>query len=315
MIDTETLTKESFLESLAAYDNGAPEPVEKVESTEVAETPEPVEPAAKPAKTEPTKANQNQPDGSKPTEPSVRQKPDDAAKPAKSKWAQNEERKAKTWEQINADRAALAAEKEAVAKARQEIEAARNKATADQPYRDEHGNTAANYSDAAKKLRENGDTANADAADQLAATLAQRETQVRQQHAQQEFQTKWSANYAAQCEKHAALKDPASDLYKETLRIVNELPQFRMEPEGINAAVQAAQILIASRDTENTKAENAKLKAQLEQLNKKLSIGGGAPTSPPSGPKDFASMSQKERKKDLMDRLLSDDRDAGFADD
>lgn len=292
------------MDKLQSIDNGAPEVPAAPVKPETAKVEPPAVDPSKPVADEAAKSE------AKAKEAEVAPKSDDKEK---SKWAKNEERKGKTWEEINAQKAELAREKEAIAKAKAEVEAAR-KAPADQAYRDEHGNTAADYRAVEKQLRAKGENAQADAAAELAATVAGKESQARAQQAQQEAAQGWAKNFAALQEKHADLKKQDSDLYKETLKVIQEFPLIAQRPDGINYAVRAAELNLQSKDTENTKAENAKLKAQIEALNKKLSIGGGAPTSPVPEAKSFADMSNKDQGAYLLERAQQADRDRGFAD-
>jgi chromosome segregation ATPase len=306
-------SKDDFLNQLQALDNGEPEekvfvkPDAKATDTKAETKVEPKPEAKVEKEDEPTaEADKSQSKGEA-------KKPDDQQK-APSKWAKNEERKAKTWEQINAERQQIAAEKEALAKAKAELESAK-KTPVDQPYRDEHGNTVKDVRDAVKALRGKGDAASYKTADELEAYaehLAQKEGQYRQEQHVKSLQDGWAKNYSALSEKHPDLKKQDSELYKATVAVIHEFPYLTQRADGINAAVKAAQLQLDAANVENTRAENAKLKAELEKLQKKLSLAGGPPTSPNTKAKSSDDMDHKELGEFLRKQAAEGDAERGF---
>jgi hypothetical protein len=91
-----------------------------------------------------------------------------------SKFAQEQNRKAKTWEQINAEKEALKAEREAVRREREEWGKQReqSKAAETSSFRDEKGYTAEDYEAAAKEFDADGDSQLAKAARAKANVLS-----------------------------------------------------------------------------------------------------------------------------------------------
>lgn len=235
----------------------------------------------------------------------------DAAVKEKSKWAQNEERKATTWQTINAEKEALKAEKEAITREKAEFEKSK-KAPADSTFRDEHGYTSKDYKKVAEDFRAKGDQAMAEAADKLAANLSQKEQQAQQDQAQQSFIESWKKNYEALCEKTPALRDKDSPIAKATVKILTEFPLLTRDVNGVGYAVRAAELQLRTQEFDGTKSELTKLKAEHEKLLKKLSIGGGSPTGAPAADKSFNEMSSTEQQKYLEQKVHQHDRDAGF---
>lgn len=100
-------------------------------------------------------ANPEKPDASQPTEkpPAKEEKADeppktessrqDQGKDNRSKWAQEQERRGKTWQQINQEKAAIQAERDQFKLEREQFEA-QQRSQAEQA-QDEHGFTAAQY--------------------------------------------------------------------------------------------------------------------------------------------------------------------------
>ena len=87
-------------------------------------------------------------------------------KKQESRFAQENARKAKTWEQINAEKEAIKAEKEALRREREEWGKQReqSKIAETNSYRDEKGYTAEDYEAAAKEFEADGDSQLAKAA-------------------------------------------------------------------------------------------------------------------------------------------------------
>lgn len=309
---TEAPGKDEFLNQLQALDNsGADMDLDRA-----------VEAKAEPAKTEPAAK-----------EPEVKQEvaPKEAVKPTeakadeavetkqegKSKWAKEQDRKARTWEQINAEKQALANEKAALEKARKEVESTR-RTPADQPYRDEYGNTVQDIRNAVKAMRAKGDAEAYKQAEQLEAygeSLMAKEAQHRTEAAQRELQEGWAKNFADLAEKNPDLKKADSDLYKATVAIINRAPYLTGRPDGINAAVEAAQLQLEAKSLSSTREELAKLKTEYEKLQKKLSISGGSPTAPAPKAKSPDDMDHKELGNHLRKLAAEGDAERGFAGD
>lgn len=228
-----------------------------------------------------------------------------------SKWAQNEARKARTWQEINAEKEALKAEKEAITREKQAIEQSRRMAAPD-AYRDEHGHTAKDYKQVAEKYRRDGDGSMADAAEKLAQNIGEKEQQFAQQRQQAGLQAAWTANYEKSLDKYPDLKDQNSAFFKEVMQTVKDFPALQYDPDGLKHALRLADVTRQAREFEGTKTELSKLKEEHSKLQKKLSIAGGPPTGAPSEPKAFDAMSLSEQRAHLERAANSHDRSSGY---
>jgi hypothetical protein len=309
MTDTEP-TEDSVLALAADFDAGKDidTPVQKP-VPENKQAAEPVEKSVEvEAKKETEEAKGEKPEvNSKESEAKATESPE--AK-EQSKWAQNKERKEKTWQEINAEKEALKAEKEAIAREKAEIQKA--KAATSDVYRDKHGATKQDYLEVAKQLRAKGETAQADAAEKLAADLATEEQQFKQQKAMEERQAAWKKDYEELTAKKPELKDQNSELHKRTIKVIEHFPLLAQNEGGLKYAVRAAEIELQAEEFEGTKAEFAKLKTEYEKLIKKTQIGSGVPTSSPKENKSFDQMTLKEQEKYLEQAAYEHDRATGL---
>lgn len=301
MPDTEVeVTAESLLANCAAEDAGAPAktaeaapaaPAKAKAPTpkEAADTEEPIA-ATEPDTSKIDKTESTTTEGEKP----------------KSKWAKNEERKTQTWEQINADKLAIKAERDELQRQRDEFQQSK---ISTQELRDEHNASAKEYREAAAQFKAKGDIAMAEAAEKLAGNLEVKEQGMRQQQAMQEGAAKWTKNLADLTVKHPTLADNDSPLSKAALKVLEVFPDLKRNPDGIKYAVRAAEIELQAATFDGTKAELTKLKADYAALQKKLTISGGSPTDPIPAKKSFSDLSQKDARRSLEQAAEQHDRD------
>jgi len=301
MADTE-VTKDQLLSMAAEFD--------AKQGIEPAADSAPAVEDAEPVKDEAVK-EESKPKADKPvSEDSKTKEAAEATEAKKSKFAANEERKGKTWQEINAEKEALKAEKEAIAREREEIQKAKASATV---LRDEHGASAEDYRAAAKTLLEKGDKDLAAAAETLAKELDQKQQRMQQEKVLTEGRQKWLNNLEQLSQKHPDLKKDDSELSKETLKVLAEFPMLKQNPDGIKYAVAAADINLRAREFDGTKAELAKLKSEYEKLQKKLTISGGSPTAPVREDASIGSLPLKEQARRLEQLAHQHDRDNGLA--
>lgn len=234
----------------------------------------------------------------------------EATEAKKSKFAANEERKAKTWQEINAEKEAIRAEKEAIAREREEIQKVKASATV---LRDEHGASAEDYRAAAKQLLDKGDKDLAAAAEKLAAELDAKQQQMRQEKVITEGRQKWLSNLEELSKSHPDLKKDGSEFQKAVLGVLEQYPMLKQNPDGIKYAVKAADIELRAKEFDGTKAELTKLKAEYDKLQKKLTISGGSPTAPVKEETSFDALSPKDRARRLEQAAHQHDRDNGLA--
>lgn len=235
--------------------------------------------------------------------------PESEAKP-KSKWAAEQERKQKTWEQINAEKAAIKAERERLEREREELQK-RSVQKPDDRLKDEHNFTADDY----RKFAE----ANAEADPKLAfqavkraQELERRETEARQKAQADELNRAILAKYNELATKNPALKDQNSEDWKNVSEVLKNHPLLLQHPNGLEYAVKAVELERKARDSETKDSKIKQLTDELESLKKKLAIGSGVPSEPPKAEKSFDEMSLEEQRKHLERVASKADRDAGW---
>ena len=229
-----------------------------------------------------------------------------------SKFAQEQNRKAKTWEQINAEKEAIKAEKEALRREREEWGRQReqSKAAETNSFRDEKGYTAEDYEAAAKEFEADGDSQLAKAARAKADGVRKAATE-RQQKAQQEkFAKAWSDSYARLSEKETWLKDQNSPEYKRTVELLQRVPMLTSMPDGLVHAVELMKLQDTASKAQSIEAENKALKEQLNKLQQKTAIGKSVPAGQlKAEEKDFSKLSLKEQREALLKASRAFDRD------
>ena len=291
-------TRESLLADAEAHDAVAGVSVEKASNPE--------EKVSEASDTEPSKPDaepEKETEGSSVSE--VKEGESAKESKPKSKWAANEERKSKTWNELNADKEALKKEREAFSSEQSRLRSERDeftkaKAQPNSEFRDEKGHTVRDYEDAAKRFDNDGDDELAKMARDKAGKLQSLESQGRQERAVQEFNQKWLNNYTKLAEKDPDLKNESSDTYKQVMNLLQKYPLLTKDPDGLSYAYEAVSVGRKGRGYDTAQAENAKLREELGKYQKKLAIGGGVATEQPQGEKAFDKLSQEEQRKRLM---------------
>lgn len=237
---------------------------------------------------------------------------------AKKKAASDDERKGKTWQEINAEKESLKAEKARIEAEKAEIARLREEAQKarieEAPLRDEHNLTAADYRKAAEEFVRKGEKDNADAAAKIAEQMDKKAEDLKRQKADEDYRSRFDKTCNELVKENPELNDASSELYKETSAVFNN-PEwshvFRAKPEGIKFAVQAAKLNLKARTFDKTESEYKALKSEYEKLQKKLSIGSGQPTSADEA--DESKDSSLEGMGKRLSKLVREhDRAAGF---
>lgn len=247
------------------------------------------------------------------TDSKAKQKEGEKPKDQKSKFAQDQNRKTKTWEQINAEKEAIRAEREAVRREREEWIKQREQSTvADtNSFRDEKGYTAEDYEAAAKEFDADGDSQLAKAA-RAKADGVRKTVSVKQQQVQQErFNKSWADNYGRLSEKEVWLKDQSSPEYKRTVELLQRVPFLTGMPDGLVHAVELMKLQDTAGRSQSLESENKSLKEQLNKLQQKTAIGKSVPAGQlKAEEKDFSKLSQKEQRDALMRATREFDRES-----
>jgi len=243
----------------------------------------------------------------------VKQKEEKPKDPKSSKFAQEQQRKAKTWEQINAEKEAIKAEREAVKREREEWSKQREQSTAAESnsFRDDKGYTAEDYEAAAKEFDADGDTQLAKAARAKADGVRKTASAKQQQVQQERFNKSWAENYGRLSEKETWLKDQSSPEYKRTVELLQRVPFLTAMPDGLVHAVELMKLQDTAGRSQSLESENKALKEQLSKLQQKTAIGKSVPAGQlKAEEKDFSKLSLKEQRDALMRAAREYDREA-----
>jgi colicin import membrane protein len=181
--------------------------------------------------------------------------------------------------------------KEADERARKaEEEAAKLRSTpAKVPYKDKRGYTVEDYEAFANSQEEEGNWQQSRSARQEAANLRQ-----------EMYTAEWLANRQKEIEANPDLRNMDSPLYKETQRLLDEPenPYFT-RTTGIKYAVAQAKANLEASSISAVKAENLKLKQELDRLEKLGAIPGRDGAMKRVSNKAFADMTLEEQRAHL----------------
>lgn len=232
-------------------------------------------------------------------------KPDEKAKEdsqeqKKSKFARENERREKTWREINAEKEAMKAEREAIKRERDEWEAQRKSQQSVDPENmpDGKGFTARQYEEEAARLKEAGEDKLADVARDLARKAREAGQKARVESEQAKFNKAFQDNYNRLSEKNDWLKDQNHDKYKRTVDLLSRYPVLQQTPDGLNHAVELIELQDKANASDKLQSQIDSLTKELETLRKKTSIGPGKPTSQPAET-PFEKLSLKEQEAQL----------------
>lgn len=211
-----------------------------------------------------------------------------------SKYEKAKQREAEAWKKINDEKAALAREREEVARLR--TQTPRQPAKAAEPAKDGRGFTADDYDAAAKEFEKDGDTDMAAKAKAEAAKLREKDAAGQQTEAQQRFQTDWRTDMEKAIQGSPDLGKPDSADAKELSQLLTDEPIFGHIPNGFSKAVAVLQLRREAGQVKGLKETISKHEAEIARLTKLTSISGGGPSGPPAGQKTFDQMSDGEQR-------------------
>ena len=150
------------------------------------------------------------------------------------------------------------------------------------------GYTVKQFADAAKQLREEG---NVDLA-------IQAENKAREVYTSA-FKRIWEANLETLAEENPDLTDSRKPISVKCNEILNALPFLKTLPDGCTYAYRIAQGDMGKSMISELKAENSKLKKEVDKLYKATRLTGSGPAHYSGGDKEFDSMSKAEKKAHL----------------
>ena len=221
--------------------------------------------------------------------------------PKKSKWAKNEERKSRSWQEINAAKEEVKAERERLEESRKEIERLKVKVQEGNAYRDEDGLSADDWDKIAEEAEDNGEREDARIAKKEAKKLREKGSEtvndLKAEEVSKKHQEDWQNAYNDLRAKHPELDDKDADLTQKANGLLREYPDLVYLPEGkgLRHAVQIAQWQIKAESAESSQVEVKELTEKLTKLEKKLSVDGGYTNEKVSNNRGFEDMSDDEQ--------------------
>jgi hypothetical protein len=163
----------------------------------------------------------------------------------------------------------------------------------------ERGYSVRQYVNAAKQLKEEGNVELAIEAEQKARALYT-----------DAFTKIWRANLDKLAEENPDLTDSNKPISKKCNEILNALPLLKTLPDGCNYAYRIAQGDTSKSMISELKAENAKLKKEVDSLHRATRLTGAGPAHYSGGEKKMEDMDKKERRSYL--RYLAEQADMGL---
>lgn len=160
------------------------------------------------------------------------------------------------------------------------------------------GYSVQEYQQAAAKWREEGET-----------DLAQKAEEEARKLYFTGFQKAWAANMEDLIEEVPDLSDSRKPISIASTKVLEKLPFLRQLPDGCRYALRIAQGDVSNSLISELRAENKKLKSEVEKLAKSTRISGSGPSRMRTGEKPFMEMSREERKAQM--RELSEMADRG----
>ena len=298
------ITAETLLAAAQEYDTAVeagetPEVNIKTEEPEPEETPE----VEVETETETEVRDVDEPDSSSTEEEAPEAKEE---QPDKSKWANNEHRKNKSWKEINSQKEELKRERDALESERSELVERQADLDDGKAYRDEKGFTAEDYNAAAERLESDGDTRLANDAREKAESVREDGKKTEQTRATRKAQDEWEGARQELMNDIPELKDPEAHLTKAANQILQDYPDLLYVPEGkgLRQAVQTAQWKVAAEGADKSQSEVKELTDKLNKLEKQTSVSGGYTGDKPSGERGFDDLSDTEQEAYLRNAAM-----------
>ena len=227
----------------------------------------------------------------------------------KSKWAKNEERKSRSWQEINAAKEELKREREKIKDLKKEIDLERAESTLASEYRDSKGFSASDYEKAAEKLESEGNESLAKEAKEKAQKVKDEADKMQAKVQAKKAEEDWLAAREKLINENPELADSESELFKTANSVLQDYPDLMYLPEGqgLKHAVQISKWKIGNSKAESSQAEVKELTEKLTKLEKKLSVNGGYTNEKVGGTRSFDELSDDEQSAALLQAALEHD--------
>lgn len=219
-----------------------------------------------------------------------------------SRLAKDRGRRVKTWDELNAEKASVAKEREALQREKAEFQAQAD--AAEEQFSPEA------FDDAAQKFEDAGKLELAEMSRAKAAALRKNPSQNQGFKARREAAAKATEAQRKEWTLKAGQDFPDlpkqnSPLQLKVGQLLGENPELKEHPKGIYLASRLADLELKAAGSEAKDTELAQLRAKVKELEQATAPGeGGNPAHLP-GPKTFSEMSDTEQLSDL-ERMAND---------
>ena len=216
-----------------------------------------------------------------------------------SKAKKDQERLGKSWQALQAEKEAVRAREAALQEAEQYRQL---QSQAQMPVITKDGFSRVDYEKAAENFRQNGDYENEAKALRVVMEIGAVEAQEvqKRQIAATQYQFQTEMNQLMQQDEELRTAD--SPLAQTVMQLLDQHPYLEAFPNGFQRTVDLARLILEARSASELREEYERLRAELENRDRKSQPLKGGPTVPSSTPTDWDSMTQ-EQKDAHMERM------------
>ena len=228
-----------------------------------------------------------------------------------SRAKKTQDRANKTWREVNAEKAALKKEREELEAQRQALTEQQDKSLAEIQQKTATSRYSPDeYEAIAKEFEDEGDHANAEAARKAAdqARSAVKEQDAKAQQAK--FVSAWDTNWKSQAKEHKDLNDQDSELFKMVGQLLERKPVLTQYPAGINDAVEGAVMYLQANRSASLEKQVSDLKKKVAEYEEKTQLNGSQPGSNILQVESFDKLSTDKQRAELM-RAMQQSDDSG----
>ena len=228
-----------------------------------------------------------------------------------SRAKKTQDRANKTWREVNAEKAALKKEREELEAQRQALTEQQDKSLAEIQQKTATSRYSPDeYEAIAKEFEDEGDHSNAEAARKAAdqARSAVKEQDAKAQQAK--FVSAWDTNWKSQAKEHKELNDQNSELFKMVGQLLERKPVLTQYPEGINDAVEGAVMYLQANRSASLEKQVSDLKKKVAEYEEKTQLNGSQPGSNILQVESFDKLSTDKQRAELM-RAMQQADDSG----
>ena len=225
-----------------------------------------------------------------------------------SRAKKTQDRANKTWREVNAEKAALKKEREELEAQRQALTEQQDKSLAEIQQKTATSRYSPDeYEAIAKEFEDEGDHANAEAARKAAdqARSAVKEQDAKAQQAK--FLSAWDTNWKSQAKEHKDLNDQDSELFKMVGQLLERKPVLTQYPEGINDAVEGAVMYLQANRSASLEKQVSDLKKKVAEYEEKTQLNGSQPASNILQVESFDKLSTDKQRAELMKAMQQAD--------